>query len=105
MPKSTTTTVSYQSMLLRGVREANPEGVIYADGEIDEPFAIQVRKITRVTVRDGRGVDHSASGYTSDVVAELSLEQAGSLLAGLAGDLAYAAVVGEHRALTEEARR
>lgn len=104
MTKQTREYVKYDTILAKGINEAAADGTIYEDGP-DEKYVVQVRKVTHYEVIDGRGTNWRESSNRSEVVLELTLAQAGVLAQALINDIAYAAEIGETRAITEEARR
>jgi hypothetical protein len=98
MPRTETTEVTYDVQLREGVRECNSAGVIYDSGT-DKPFMLRLQKVTKVIVRDGRGRNWQDSAAEAETVADLSIEQASTVVKALVDNLAYAAEVAERRVL------
>lgn len=102
MARETKTRVVYNTALCDGPAESYPDGTLVH--EEDEPFRIQINRVTYTDVFDGRGKNYAASSHTTETLAELTLRQATRLTTALLEDIAFAAEIGEARALTENLR-
>lgn len=96
MARNEKTVVTYESILRKGVRESDMDGVVHGKGE-DEFFRVQVNRVTEIQIWDGRGRNWSAGSKHRDEIADLSLEEASDLAKNLVDDIAYAAIVAERR--------
>ena len=92
MARTETTRVTYETLLCDGIAEV-------PDDSPDEPWRIELRRVTETIVRDGRGRNYQAGQKASEKIADLTVEQAAGLITSLANDLAFTAEVGARRVL------
>lgn len=104
MPVITSKTqVAYESLLFRGLLEAEADGTIVRDhpDEEDKPFVLLVQRVTTTRFFDSRGERHSEKTREVEEIAQISVPQAAHLAQSLVGDLGYCYAVAERRVLTQ----
>lgn len=103
MSKTTRTEIKYRSRLLRGLLEAKADGTIVRDREDDEdePFVIQLLRVTETRVFDGRGERWQDKTSEEEILAEVSVADALALAQSITSDAGYCYAVAERRVLTD----